>query len=185
VVRHSESVKNAEHQGVGHEISLSLSLSLSLCACIFLSSAGAALQEEPFLVDVLVYDETTTPVKVIEIWSDRNHVIRWLAPNELPGFNCGPSQACSDTRSHCTALHSSGGEPCIKCSTGGSAPTHTYCWSVSKQVCQMVIDPPATEPTPVACGAVHDGNCNAIGQCAELQETEEQCLLYKCVPYGL
>lgn len=109
-------------------------------------------QTEPFLVDVLVHDDTVTPIRVIEIWSDRQHYIRDIGLNEIAHYRCGPNLHCTDKFAHCRIVSEPiTGQPCEYCvSTGGA--TGNFCWEVDRGVCKKT-------GGSVNCGTMWTSTC--------------------------
>ncbi len=149
-----------------------LPVALSVCMCGFRDDA-------PYLVDVLVYDETSSPVTVIEIWSDRGHVLRPLGPGELKDNKCGASVHCTNNEQNCSLIPSrNAGVTCEYCTSGTS--TNNFCWPVRKAVC-------TTTQNPMVCGVRMRSTCVAgIGgnptSCSAPGPTNQgTCTLQECV----
>lgn len=90
--------------------------------------------DDPYIVDILVHDRTTTPITVVEIWSDRHHVYRPIGDNEISDYACGPNMHCTNKSAHCKVVNwPVAGATCDWCSAG--TVTDSFCWSVNDGVC--------------------------------------------------
>lgn len=134
----------------------------------------------PYLVDVIVCDDTVNPIQVEEIWSDSSTVVRDIAPNELDDHKCGPSLHCTNNTAHCRVLPEPvNGRDCYYCTSGTT--TENFCWPVKKKVCSTV-------QTTITCGTRMKATCvaNPLGYPTCTGGTAVAagtCTLEECVPY--